>query len=126
MHMLVRGSILSAFLALSSAAHAACPWGSGEVETVFATMTTITINGKMFSVKGEAARAQFQADLAECDAGPQASHAFREWRKMRRLTNWTGGIGICCLWPALLATPVTAYMAGEKKEELMMALQAGS
>lgn len=101
---------------------ASCPWGD-EVESAYATMTTVTVNGKTFSVKGEAARAQFVSILAECGDNGIAAATFQDWRSMRRWTNISAVVGLCCVWPVLLATPVTAVLAGEKKMDLIMLLQ---
>lgn len=117
---------LAAFAAValalaSNVAHADCPW-EGEVESAYATMTMVTINGKVFPVKGAAARAQFMSTLAECDANPMAQQSFTQWRSMRRATNITGGVGALCFWPALIATPITAVMAGTHKDSMIGAL----
>ena len=110
-------------LLVSSAALADCPW-EGKVERVTATMTTVTVNGRMYSVKGQAARAEFMATLADCDVSSAAVQSFADWRGFRRATNITGGVGLCCFFPVLLATPVTAFLAGEKRDDMLAAMLA--
>lgn len=106
-------------------ARAECAWGERKVESAFATMTTVTINGKLFPVKGEAARAAFISALSECGVSPATIAAFQEWRSMRRWTNISGIVGACCFTPALIATPITAVLAGDRKEDLIVLLTTG-
>ncbi len=119
----MRWMFLAALLCAHQTANAGCPW-EGGVESAYATMTTVTINGQTFNVKGSAARAQFMSVLNECKVNGAAVAVFNEWRSMRRWTNITGIVGACCLWPVLIATPITASMAGERKTELVMLLQS--
>jgi hypothetical protein len=107
-------------LLLSLPARAECPWE--KVESVSATMTSVTINGNFYPVKGGAARGMFLSTLAQCKTNPAAMAAFQEWRQMRQFTNASAGIGLCLLWPVLLVTPVTAIMAGNQKDNLVVAL----
>ncbi|HHO53891.1 MAG TPA: hypothetical protein ENK18_24220 [Deltaproteobacteria bacterium] len=110
-------------LTLHNTARAECDWGD-EVESVYATMTTITINGQIYPVRGQTERSMFAARLRECGVDPRAVKAFEDWRAMRRWTNISGIVGACCFFPALMATPVTAILAGNRQEELLLALQS--
>jgi hypothetical protein len=110
-------------LASLSTAHADCPWT--KVESVTATMTSVTINGQYYPVKGSAARGMFVSMLVQCKASPMAIDAFQDWRSMRQATNITAGVGLCTsvlFVPLWLAAPVTAVIAGQKKEDLIVAL----
>ena len=110
-------------LGVSSTARAECPW-EGEITSATATMTTVTINGQLFSVKGGAQRAQFAAVLSKCGVNSVATQSFIDWRSMRRATNITGVVGVCCVLPVLIGTGVAAILAGEKRDEMLMALMA--
>lgn len=106
---------------VSTLANASCPWST--IESVTATMTSVTINGEYYPVKGAAARGTFISVLSQCHVSPAAIAAFQEWRQMRQYTNISAVVGICCFSLALLATPVTAVLAGDRREDLIVALQ---
>lgn len=106
----------------SMLARAECPWTT--IESVTATMTSVTINGDYYPVKGSAARGVFISVLSQCRVSPATIAAFQQWRQMRQYTNISAGVGICLFWPVLLATPVTAVMAGDNREDLVVALQS--
>jgi len=106
---------------LSNEVRAECAW-EGDVKSASATMTTVTINGHLFPVKGEVARTQFMSTLAECGVNSMAVGSFRQWRGMRRATNGTAIAGCLCFFPALLATPITAVMAGTFKDQMIAML----
>ena len=98
--------MIAMMMALSSLAEASCPWTT--IESVTATMTSVTINGDYYPVKGSAARGAFISVLTQCDVSPTAIAAFQEWRQMRQYTNISAGVGLCLIGPVILVTPVTA------------------
>ncbi len=114
--------VVFGMLVAHNTARAECVWGD-EVESAQATMTTVTINGKTFSVKGKTARAQFAANMRECGVDEFAVKSFEDWRTMRLITNLTAGVG-CCFFPSWFATPVTAILAGSRQQDMLMKLQA--
>lgn len=74
------------FLLLAAPAVAGCPWAGKDAPTVSSTMTTVTVNGALYSVKGKAARTSFAANLHECNADA-AIVEFDKWRFDRRQVN---------------------------------------
>ncbi len=103
------------FLLAANASADDCEWP--EVDKVFSTMTTLSINGDMRSVEGKTNRVSMENDLRTCGYD-QAANELRQWRSMRRATNWTAGLGLIVVWPALIATPFTAMSAGDHRSQL--------
>jgi hypothetical protein len=103
-------------------ARAECAWGD-KVESISATMTTVTVNGQVFPVRGTDARSAFMATMRECGASESTIDAFEEWRSLRQWTNTSAGAACCLVFP-IVATPVTAFAAGEAKKDLLELLPA--
>lgn len=112
------GWLLVIALAASTAA-AECPFG--PIASSSATMTTVTINGQMYNVRGLLPRTAFREALVDCGEH-DAAHYFSAWRRMRRWTN----IGIMAGFPSVglfwVGAGVTALRAGTQKELMLVAL----
>lgn len=123
--------MLSAFLAVALAQAGECQITT-EHPTVFATMTTVYIDGDIYPVAGSASRFAFSSILRDCGMS-HASLAFDRWRAKRRATNTlaiTGGSAslIPYLWPlsvpVLIVSPFQAVAAGNRKREMVAAIVA--
>lgn len=116
-----------AFILALAAAHAAppeCAIAQGESHTVHATMTSVSIDGRLYPVRGALARGMFQAELERCGL-TEASRHFTQWRTMRRTTNVTAVVGLFVFQPVIFATPVCATSAGQHRQQMVLALMSG-
>jgi hypothetical protein len=118
-------------MALAQEPHNNCRITS-EHPTVFASMTSVSIDGTVYPVAGSGARFAFETMLTDCGMS-SAAYAFDRWRAKRRATN-TIGISagsaslIPILWPisipVLIVTPFEAVAAGNRKGEMVAAISA--
>lgn len=86
-------------------------------ETVLVDSSAILIDGRAWSMDG------LELEARQCGYTNTIA-VMAEWRHHRKLAAYTCGIGMCCLWPAVLAAPVFAWMAHDDREQLVLALQA--
>jgi len=114
------GLLLGLVLGLSDAHAQGCPWGT--VRSASATMTTVTVNGTLYPVRGLLPRTAFYQTLMACGEN-DAAYYFDRWRQRRRWTN----IGIVAGFPSVgafwIAAGVTAVGAGVNKELMLEALE---
>ena len=96
-----------------------CPW-DGSVQAS-ATMTTVTVNGQSYDVKGELARQSFSGMLMRCGADDAALH-FSRWRNARLGTNASAVGGVVVDDRAFFATAASALFAGRHKRDLVYSL----
>lgn len=98
-----------------------CPWDEG-IQTISATMTTVTVNGETYEVRGNQAKSEFQNTLARCEIPTDTVKLFNQWRGFRVATNVAGGVSpIVPL--GLVASPVAGVLAGSSKSNFLYALQ---
>ncbi|MCB9687914.1 MAG: hypothetical protein H6735_22930 [Alphaproteobacteria bacterium] len=69
--------VLVQWLSLSSALAADCPWQPQPEVT--ARMTSVTVNGVRYQVRGKQARQDFERTLTVCNL-PVAAGQFHAWR----------------------------------------------
>ena len=61
-----------------------CQWG--KIESVFTTLSSITLNGQMMDARGVENQAWIATEMQRCGY-PKAAEAFNAWRDSRRTTN---------------------------------------
>ena len=112
MHKMILALTLFGLLA-SGPAYSKCPWGT-RVESASATMTTVTVDGETFQVRGKN-RVAFIETLRTCGED-EAARAFQRWRFYRRLTNATavGGVFLLPLWAVTAGSAIAAHPAREQ------------
>jgi hypothetical protein len=110
--------VIAALLTATPAQAAMCDLT--HFETTTADMTTVTIGGVTHEVTGRDNREAFEAQLRACGQA-DAADSFRKWRQMRR---WTNEFAACWLLvgTGVLPTGVTAYLAGQHREDMVAAL----
>ena len=109
------------WLVLSSLAWGGeCRWPA--IETVSATMTTMTINGQTISVHGPAQWLGVQADLQTCGHF-RAARELERWRRARQGVNTCVLLTAPTLGVSLWAgAPAFGITANERRERMVMAL----
>lgn len=100
-----------------------CPWGDAEDVRASATMTTVTVDGQVFPVRGAAERMAFAETLHDCDAGAAVT-PFDSWRRARRMTNVWSGLALVTGGWTLIGTAVTAGKAGQMRDLMVQAINA--
>jgi hypothetical protein len=100
------------------AAASPCPWEASP--TVYSTMTSVTVGGRHYDVRG-AAREALRRDLAACGA-EGAIPALEAWRKSRRATNTWGVIG-AFTWYGFIGCAVTGPAANRNRRAFEVALR---
>ncbi len=105
-------------LLLVTALSADCPWASADDLAVSTTLSTVTVNGSTWDVRGDEAREQFRQILEACDSG-RASRWFRHWRLRRRAVNGTAA-GVL----SAVATPFAAVAADDARRMMLVHLRA--
>jgi hypothetical protein len=104
----------------SARANDDCPWES-PIRDASATLTTVTVNGTTYQVRGFEARAAFSEILRACGQFSALKH-FEEWRRLRRFTN--GGSGV--LIPVIIAVQVLGNMLANDERNAMVAALKGN
>lgn len=105
-----------------------CPWAGEDDVRARASLTSVTVNGDRFRVRGSRARDEFVDILESCGAD-RAVDAFDRWRAHRRAVNMGGvfiGTGLFVPFVGwgmslggLIVTPVMATNAGVRKREMI-------
>ncbi len=120
-----------------------CPWAGEGAPTVEATMTTVTVNGATYAVRGKKAREAFAETLTACNADA-GRESLGKWRAARRNANIYGICGPVVLVSAvfmpefyvaavflglgageLVAVPIFGVQAKRHREKLVSVI-AGS
>jgi hypothetical protein len=110
---------VSTLTASTARAEATCPWG--PVESAHATITTVTINGEMYLVRGLIARTAFRQALLACGEREAAYH-FSSWRQMRRWTNVSFVAGFPSAGLFFVVAAVTALNANSSRTLMLWSL----
>ena len=85
-----------------------CHWG--KIESVFTTLSSITLNGQMVDVRSVENQAWITTELQRCGY-PEAAEAFNAWRDSRRTTNIA-----CATIAGCYPFPVGIWSAVKAKE----------
>ena len=88
--------------------NAECHWG--EIESVYTTLSSITLNGQMMDVRGVENQAWIATEMQRCGY-PKAAEAFNAWRDSRRTTNIA-----CATIAGCYPFPVGIWSAVKAKE----------
>jgi len=116
--------------AAALAAETPCPWTSSP--TASASLTTVTVDGRTYVVRGSAEREAFSRLLNRCGL-VDADARFLRWRGVRRATNVVGmASGVALIPPitpvgiaglALITTPI-AILGSVRRADLVRTLEA--
>lgn len=117
----MKALLLTAALALSTTAGASCAFEN--VDNVRASMTTVQIDGKLYSVRGKLERSDFESMLLECGY-TQAARSLRSWRAQRRGVNISAAVGLAVFPIALVYTPIGGVIAGAERRALVANIRA--
>lgn len=126
MSRILRFAVAAAISALASTpALADCPWSTEAPVYASASMSTVTVGGQSFFVRGGDSRTRFVNTLKSCETG-EAAQSFEQWRASRRATNTTAivaGAGTPFLAPLFIWTAVAANKAKVRKEEMIARIE---
>ncbi|MFT4621510.1 MAG: hypothetical protein ACI8PZ_000162 [Myxococcota bacterium] len=108
-------------MASTAHAHEQCPWPASTRADAAATLTQVQFRDHHVVVRGVYERRHFERALRVCGE-TDAAQRFVQWRRLRRLTNWSL-VGGLVAWPVLAITPVAASIAGVRKQQVLRQLE---
>mgnify|MGYP001263043800 CR=1 FL=1 len=96
-----------------------CHWG--DIESVYATMATLTINGQIMDVRSVDNQAWVATEMQRC-GHMEAAEAFNDWRDSRRTTNIAcATIAGCYPFPVGIVSAVNAKKHRLRMERALLA-----